>query len=225
MREPQSITAISGWALPPEWFEEQIRQVFPDKSVNGIYPLHPEDSREAKNLLKNLSSDLIIGYSLGSLWLAKYQKFLPGGCQQKVLLAPILAFPKEENKGGITNKTQLKYLTRVLKQNSQNSSSLVEFFKDCKIVIPEHHLKNIPCREALMRGLNFLARESIHPGSLESFQQILIGECDHLLDPYRLKQLIPNLRVIKNAGHGLGPLLQNIQAQLISIQPNPDPIL
>jgi len=80
MREPQSITAISGWALPPQWFEEQIQQVFPGKPVKGIYPLHPGDSREAKHLLQNISSDLIIGYSLGSLWLAKYQNFLPGGC-------------------------------------------------------------------------------------------------------------------------------------------------
>ena len=224
MREPQSITAISGWALPPQWFEEQIQRVFPGKSVKGIYPLHPGGSREAKNLLQNISSDLIIGYSLGSLWLAKYQNFLPGGCQ-KVLLAPILAFTKEENKGGITNKTQLKYLKRVLMQNSQNSSPLVEFFKDCKIVIPEYHLKNIPCREALIRGLNFLARESIDPESLEGFQQILIGECDHLLDSIKLKQMIPNLRVIKNACHSLGPLLQDLHTQLKSSQLNPDPIL
>lgn len=214
MRAPQSITAISGWALPPQWFEEQVQQVFPDIPVKGLYPLHPEDSQEAKTLLQNLSSDLIIGYSLGSLWLAKYQNFLSAECK-KVLLAPILAFTKEENKGGITNKTQLKYLTRVLKQNSQEPSALIEFFRDCQIVIPEDHVKNIPCREALIRGLDFLACESIDPESLAGFQS-LIGECDHLLDSIELKKLIPNLRVIKNAGHSPGPLLQVLQMQLIS---------
>lgn len=223
MREPQSITGVCGWGLPPQWFEEQIQQVFPGIPVKGLYPLHPEDSQEAKNLLQNMSSDLIIGYSLGSLWLAKYQNFLPDECQ-KVLLAPILAFTKEANKGGITNKTQLKYLVRVLRQNSQDSSTLIDFFKDCLIDIPEDHIKNIPCRDALVRGLDFLTRESIDPECLAGFHS-LIGECDHLLDSFRLKQLIPNLRVIKNAGHGPGPLLQDLQTQIISDQRSPDPIL
>jgi hypothetical protein len=223
MREPQSITAISGWALPSQWFEEQIQQVFPDIPVKVIYPLDPADDQEAKSLLENMASDLIIGYSLGSLWLAKYQNFLSDKCQ-KVLLAPILSFTKEANKGGITKKTQLKYLIRNLKNNSQDSSALIGFFKDCGITIAENHVNNIPCKEVLIRGLNFLDCESIDPKFLAGFQCI-VGECDHLLDSFRLKQLIPNLRVIKNTGHGPGPLLQYLRQQIISCQHSPDPIL
>jgi hypothetical protein len=196
MREPQSITAICGWALPPQWFEEQIRQVFPGIPVHAVYPFHPDD---------------------------QHQSYIPAECQ-KILLAPILAFTEEQNKGGITNKTQLKYLARVLMQNSQDSSTLIEFFKDCRITIPEDHIKNVPCREALTRGLDYLSRESVSPESITGFLSI-IGENDHLLDSFRLKQVIPNLRIIKDAGHGPGPLLQELHIQVISGKPSPNLIL
>ena len=223
MREPQSITAICGWALPPQWFEEQIRQVFPGIPVHAVYPFHPDDPEEARNILQKVDSDWIIGYSLGSLWLAQHQSYIPAECQ-KILLAPILAFTEEQNKGGITNKTQLKYLARVLMQNSQDSSTLIEFFKDCRITIPEDHIKNVPCREALTRGLDYLSRESVSPESITGFLSI-IGENDHLLDSFRLKQVIPNLRIIKDAGHGPGPLLQELHIQVISGKPSPNLIL
>ena len=40
-------------------------------------PEDPENIEEAKNILSEYQSQLYIGYSLGSLWLLKYQCYLP----------------------------------------------------------------------------------------------------------------------------------------------------
>ena len=86
-----TITAISGWAVPETWFAEQVKSSFPNSDIKIVYPENTENAEEAKFILSQFQSQLYIGYSLGSLWLLKYQRFLPKN-SQKAIIAPILAF-------------------------------------------------------------------------------------------------------------------------------------
>ena len=77
MEEKLTITAISGWAIPESWFAEQIKDAFPGSNVNVVYPKNPDNEQEARNILSRSPAKLYLGYSLGSLWLLKYQDCLP----------------------------------------------------------------------------------------------------------------------------------------------------
>ncbi len=112
MEKNITITAISGWAIPENWFAEQLKFAFPNSQLKIIYPENPSSKEEARNILKLFPSQLYIGYSLGSLWLLKYQSFLPQNCQ-KAIISPILAFLDKGNLGGKTSESQLKYLIKL----------------------------------------------------------------------------------------------------------------
>ena len=100
MLKPKTIKAICGWAISKKWFGEIIYNYFPGSNICVIYPENPFDSMEAKNLLStHHSTDLIIGYSLGSLWLLHNRRFL-STYKIKALLAPIFGFSKESGLGG-----------------------------------------------------------------------------------------------------------------------------
>ena len=90
------ITAVSGWAIPTEWFSEQIQKYFVDSEVNVIYPSDPFDSEEARIKLNEKPADLYLGYSLGSLWMFRHRHLFPK-TSIKAVLAPILAFTKEKS--------------------------------------------------------------------------------------------------------------------------------
>ena len=66
------ITAISGWAIPTEWFSEQIARYFINSEINVIYPDNPFDTEEAQRKINEVPADLYLGYSLGSLWMFKH---------------------------------------------------------------------------------------------------------------------------------------------------------
>ena len=108
-----TITAISGWAVPESWFAEQVKSSFPNSDIKIIYPENPGSAEEAKIILNQFQSQIYIGYSLGSLWLLKYQQFLPKNCK-KAIIAPILAFLNKKNLGGKTSESQLKSLMNFL---------------------------------------------------------------------------------------------------------------
>ena len=87
MEKPVTITGVCGWALPPEWFHDQIKFCFPEAKINVLTPSQPSDIQEAERLLKSTKADLYIGYSLGSLWLMIYKEMLPQA-SVKAVLAP-----------------------------------------------------------------------------------------------------------------------------------------
>ena len=43
------ITAVSGWAIPTEWFSKQIQKYFVDSEINVIYPSDPFDALDSKS--------------------------------------------------------------------------------------------------------------------------------------------------------------------------------
>ncbi|GJL78225.1 MAG: hypothetical protein NPINA01_12140 [Nitrospinaceae bacterium] len=214
MEKKLKITAVCGWALPPQWFKEQIERAFPGTHVNVFYPSLPGDVLEAGDLLGESKADLYIGYSLGSLWLMTHQEMLPKE-STKAVLAPILAFTRERNRGGKTPETQLKYLGKQLQRNPKDVSPLLKFYADCGIHFPESRIKEVPETGILLNGLEFLQSAPIPEQGLDKFIA-LIGENDPLLDGIQLKPHLPKLEIVRDAGHAPGQLLNHL-AQVSSL--------
>jgi hypothetical protein len=208
MEKPLTITAISGWALPPEWFHSQIKSVFPDTKINVLYPCDPCDPREAERLIHSTETDLYLGYSLGSLWLMTYHQMLPKD-SVKAVLAPVLAFTRERGRGGKTPETKLKYLIRQLKKNPSDPSPLLEFYSEAGIQMSDAWLKKIPEIVVLLKGLEFLQSATVP--EVDDLDVIaLVGENDVFLDAGELKRFLPELEIIHDAGHAPGSLLKRL---------------
>jgi len=207
-----AITAISGWALPRKWFAEEIAKAFPGARVQVIYPETPESSEEARILLGQYPADLYIGYSLGSLWLLKYKHLLPDTCI-KALLAPILSFLDKDSFGGKTSETQLKYLIRSLKQESDQSATIKGFFSHSDLPFSQEMIEDIPDREVLLRGLEFLKTCKVKKEDAKNFLSIL-GENDIFINGDILSTHIPDLYIIQSVGHAPGNLLKHLADRL-----------
>ncbi len=216
MEKRLTITAISGWAIPETWFEEQINNVFIDADTRIIYPKNPENKEEARQVLNQYPSDLYIGYSLGSLWLLKYQEFLPQNCH-KALLAPILGFLDSSKLGGKTTEAQLKYLIKILKNSSDETEILRDFFFHANLPYPETQIHEIHKREILINGLEFLNNFSVTGKETNDFLSI-IGENDTFVDPETLKVHIPHLKIIKGAGHSPTLLLKQLANKFLKLR-------
>lgn len=217
MEKPVTITAVCGWALPPEWFHDQIKICFPDAKINVLTPSRPSDIQEAERLLKSTKADLYIGYSLGSLWLMIYKDMLPQA-SVKAVIAPILAFVRERNRGGKTPETTLKYLIRTLKRNPGDPSVLREFYSSAGIHFSESWLKNIPDHKVLLNGLEFLKTAPVPQVDAQKFIA-LVGKDDGFLNGNELQLHLPQLEIVADADHAPGPLLNRL-AKILDIASN-----
>ena len=214
MEKNITITAISGWAIPETWFAEQLKFAFPNSQLKIIYPENPASREEAKNILRLFPSQLYTGYSLGSLWLLKYQSFLPQNCR-KAIISPILAFLDQGNLGGKTSESNLKYLIKLLTRCSNYEEVLRKFFFDAKLPYPEEHAHEIRDRKILIKGLEFLKDSSATGKETNEFISI-IGKDDAFVDAEVLKSHIPHLKIIKGAGHSPIPLLNKLAKYLLA---------
>jgi hypothetical protein len=214
MEEKLTITAISGWAIPKSWFAEQIKEAFPKSNINVVYPENPENEQEARNILRRFPAQLYLGYSLGSLWLLKYQDSLPSNCH-KAILAPILSFLNTEPYGGKTSKTQLKYLIKILSNEFSKTNVLRDFFFNADLPYPESQIEEIPQRNTLIKGLKFLENNSVTGKETNDFFSI-IGENDTFLDAGVLIHHIPHLDIVKNAGHSPTLLLKQLAKRILN---------
>ena len=201
------ITAISGWAIPTDWFSEQIGKYFKNSEINVIYPDNPFDTKEAQRKINEVSADLYLGYSLGSLWMFKHREFFPK-TSIKAVLAPILGFTKEHNMGGKTTAIQLNYLIKLLKQ-SKDEAPLVNFYANCNIPFPRMLLKKLPNRSTLIKGLEFLQSVIATRSSVLDFK-VIVGDNDAFLDAIKLKKLIPQTEIVSGAGHAPDRLLKKL---------------
>lgn len=207
------ITAVSGWALAPEWFREVVKKWFPEAEVRAIYPHDPSDPQEARDLISNSPADLYIGYSLGSLWLLHHRSFLPKSPAIKALLAPILAFVREANMGGKTSSTQLKYFRKLLLRNYPEDLPLADFYSRCEIKNKDKLIKSIPDQTTLIKGLDFLINTKISGNHARDFVALL-GEHDSFLDPNEMRSHIPHLEIVKGTGHAPDELLKSLSQKL-----------
>ncbi len=207
-----NIAAAAGWAIPSEWFARMIRESFPAATVNVLVPNDPADAAEARTLLQSVRADLYIGYSLGSLWLLTHQAFLPENTK-RALLAPILGFCREQDRGGKTPETKLKYLIRVLTRNPEERSPLLDFHADCGLAFTGSDLDSLPDAAVLLNGLEFLRAAQASADDAAGFTALL-GDRDPFLDAVRLKQLIPALEILPGAGHSPAPLIRRLAERL-----------
>jgi hypothetical protein len=214
MEEKLTITAISGWAIPESWFANQIKDAFPGSNVNVVYPNNPENEQEARNILNRFPAQLYLGYSLGSLWLVKYQDDLPTNCH-KAILAPILSFLNTQPFGGKTSKAQLKYLIKILSNDSSNKNVLRDFFFHANLPYPESQIEEIPEKNILIKGLKFLENNTVTGKDTNDFLSI-IGENDTFLDARVLRHHIPHLEIVKNAGHSPSLLLKQLAKRILN---------
>lgn len=201
------ITAISGWAIPTEWFSEQIEKYFKDSEINVIYPTNPFDAEEARRKINEKPADLYLGYSLGSLWMFRHRDLFPK-TSIKAVLAPILAFTREYNMGGKTTTTQLNYLIKLLKR-SNLEDPLVDFYANCEIPFPKVLLRTLPSRSILIKGLEFLQSVIASKNSVLDYK-VVVGDNDVFLDAFKLKNLIPQAEIVSGAGHAPGQLLNRL---------------
>jgi len=198
------ITAVCGWAISPSGFRKQLEPFFPNGQIRVIYPERPGDDGEAKGLLEEFSSDLYVGYSLGSLWLLRHQRYIPEN-SAKVLLAPILGFIKEKDLGGKIPLVQLSYFIRNLHRVVDMESVVSEFYDLGKINMPLPAKDEFPEKDVLIRGLEFLKTVCV---PVAKNWMALLGENDPFLDWTHLQAHIPNLQVVPNAGHSPDSLLK-----------------
>lgn len=208
MQQKLTITAISGWAIPNNWYEKELQKAFPNSKIHVVYPENPEDEEEANFLLNKYPSKLFIGYSLGSLWLLKYQKYLPQNCH-KAILAPILSFLDKNNLGGKTSETQLKYLIKILSRNQNQRDILKDFFYHANLPYPETKIDAIPDRKTLIKGLEFLINNVASGSDTKEFFSI-IGNNDIFINAEILKKHIPHLIILKGVGHAPAELLMHL---------------
>ena len=201
------ITAISGWAIPTDWFSKQISKYFINSDIHIIYPDDPFDTEEAQIKLNEVPADLYLGYSLGSLWMFRHRNFIPK-TSIKVVLAPILGFTKDHNLGGKTTVPQLNYLIKLLKQN-KDDAPLLNFYANCNIPFPRILLKTLPNRSTLIKGLEFLKSVIASKNSVMDFI-VIVGGNDVFLDAIKIKNLIPQTEIVLGAGHAPDRLLKKL---------------
>ncbi len=205
MAKRLNITAVCGWAIPELWFSGLVEKSFPDSDVRVLYPTHPHDRDEAKDLIEEKPCDIYIGHSLGSLWLLFHKDLLIKG-SAKIMLAPIIDFT-DCDKGSKISSSKIKYLIRQIRNQADYAPYIMEFFNLCRIDIPTIFLKQIHCRETLLEGLEFLLKFSANGISLNDCI-CLVGDADALIDSEKLNNVIPQLHIVQGAEHGPEKLLR-----------------
>jgi hypothetical protein len=142
----------------------------------------------------------------------KYSHLLPDTCT-KVLLAPILSFLEKDGLGGTTSQNQLKYLFKRLRKETDQNDTLKKFFSYGDLSISENLFDDIPDREILLRGLEFLKTCQAKGEDAKRFLSIL-GENDIFVNTELLKVHIPDLYIIKGIGHAPEKLLKHLSNRL-----------
>ncbi|CAI2718321.1 hypothetical protein [Nitrospina watsonii] len=203
-----NITLISGWAIPEDWLKALAQPFCPAATVHCVSPQDPFDADEAKRILQSPAPDIIIGYSLGSLWLLHHRSHLPDSAV-KVLMAPILAFKKESGLAGKIPAGQLEFFLRTVERTQTLPTVIGDFMALGDIVLPQEVRGGIPERAVLLRGLEFLRDVAVTPDAALGFDAVL-GDRDPFTDSAVLQPLMPNLHVVADCGHHPEPLLQTL---------------
>src|SRR6185312_15972841 len=101
--------------------------------------------------------DRYAGYSLGTLLLLQAAELFRG--RPVTLLAPILAFPREEQLGGRISRTQVRQLERWLRR--EPLAALADFYERAALQVPAGHPPGSP--GDLLWGLERLEHDRVEP--------------------------------------------------------------
>lgn len=187
-----NLTWILGWASPESWFAPLARAAFPE----ARHQFFPPTPAGLGKMLNSEPSDLLVGYSLGTLLLLGAAGQL--GADRKVaLLAPIFAFPREEELGGRVARSQVRQLARWLRVFPK--AALKDFYQRVGIDIPVG--STLPfALDDLLWGLEQLEANRCTP-HLPAGWQGWCGDADVLLDAARLHELDPAITIVPGATH------------------------
>ena len=179
-----------GWAVPEAWFGPMAREAFP-RAEHVFIAAAPA---ALDQLEKGGAFDWTVGYSLGSLLLLGHAAKLSG--RRVALLAPIFAFPSEENLGGRISRTQVRRLAGWLKR--EPLAALADFYERAVLHVPPGLTPGTP--ENLLWGLERLEMNRVEP-PLPPGWKAWCGAEDSLLDAGRLRALDPAVEIVPQGTH------------------------
>ena len=90
---------------------------------------------------------------------------------------------------------------------------LKNFFSFADLPYPESQIATIRDKNTLIRGLEFLQNTSVTGKETNDFLSI-IAENDTFIDAGKLKNHIPHLKIVNEAGHSPTPLLNKLAETL-----------
>ena len=187
------IAWVLGWAVPETWFAALARAAFP-QAEHGFFAASPM-------WLGKISAtgpwDAITGHSLGALLMLKERAAVSRLAPRVTLLAPVLAFPAEAGLGGRIALTQVRYLTRWLKNDP--TAALADFYARAGMAGCEAGELNAPA-ELLQWGLERLMQDRVEPPLPKGWRGY-VGENDPLLDAGELARRDSTLTCVAGATH------------------------
>ena len=98
-------------------------------------------------------------------------------------------------------------------QGTDPNVTLKKFFLYCDLPFSENLFDDIPDREILLRGLEFLKSYQVKGEDAKRFLSIL-GENDIFINAELLRVHIPHLDIIKGIGHAPKNLLKHLSNRL-----------
>jgi len=198
---------LLGWAIPEAWFGPLVQAALP----TAAHQFFPADRDAMDRLVAATDLEHVVGYSLGAHLLlaaaARVSAHTP-----ITLLAPIFAFPRERDLGGLVPTAQLRYLSRWLRRDP--SAALRDFYARVGLDIPSE-LSATASVEDLAWGLDVLLEGYVPPQLPKSWAAVC-GSRDPLLDANRLRALDPRIAILENATHHPAPLLAAMAPRIVS---------
>jgi len=193
---------VLGWATPQRWFAPWVERTFP-QDEHVYFDAGPGTFAE---IGKAGPLTWLAGYSLGSLLLLHGRREL--AIARVALLAPIFAFPKEEQLGGRVAGSQVRYLARWIRRDP--AEAVADFSTRAGLDLPAPAGSAI---ETLSWGLGLLETVRVEPPMPPGWRGYC-GDEDPLLDAVGLHRIVPEVTVVAGAGHGPLGLLRAFRESL-----------
>lgn len=188
------IAWVLGWAVPESWFAAQAQAAFP----NDEHRFFSAEPNWLDQLLAGGPWDAIAGYSLGTLLILEEAEVLGRLAPRVTLLAPVLAFAQEEQRGGKVPRAQVRYLARWVRR--EPTAALADFYARAGLSGCDAAGLSVSA-ETLQWGLEKLAQERVGELVWPRGWAGYIGSADALLDASVMKRLQPAINVIEGASH------------------------
>ncbi len=187
---------ISGWGIQPERFKAAAERALPD-ATHQVFAPEPG----AVDAVLSSGATHLGGYSLGSLLLMNAFEQIDSTCKL-TCLAPIPAFCKEAEMGGVTPQKVLQSLQSKLECKPEATLKL--FYRLAGL--SNESVDTLPYSvDSLVWGLEMLATQSAPE---KAFQRVhaVIGEADSLMDAGALRNSFPDHTSVTH-GHDYNDLL------------------
>jgi len=197
---------VNGWGVESRELKSLAVKYFPSISHTVIFP------ERLDFIAKDF--DHVIGWSWGGY---RILEFLIGVSEPEVLpkislIAPFLAFSREEELGGKCSRFQVNYLKRWMERNPV--AALEDFYQRAGVPFetPSVENGNITFWTSQLKAMarDKLDLQKVKSALEKSKVRILVGECDSLVDS---SWIVHNLGAssIPNVGHSVEYFLKYVE--------------